>query len=396
MARIGIFGGSFNPPHLGHILAVEEFRTQLRLDRVIMIPAGDPPHKDLSSNSPTAWQRYEMTCLAAKELPCTEVSQIEISRPGRSYTADTLALLRKEFPEDEFFLLMGTDMFYSFASWYRPDAIVKEASLAVARRDADPQKRIDDCAHSLRETLDARIVYVNNDYLPHSSTSVRAMIPFDCAQTLICPAVLEYVHQNKLYYAGKDLKNLSFEELSRISLSLHKAKRVAHVQGCSDTAVKLARIYGANEDDARRGGILHDITKALNGEEQLKLCEKYDMILTDFERNHPKLLHAKTGAEVAKRIFGENEAVTEAIRWHTTGRGGMSLLEQIIYLADYMEPNRRIEGVEELRELTFSDLDAAMIRGLEMSVSHVTGNGGIMDQRSLEALAFFRERKQHT
>ena len=126
MARIGIFGGSFNPPHLGHILAVEEFRTQLRLDRVIMIPAGDPPHKDLSSNSPTAWQRYEMTCLAAKELPCTEVSQIEISRPGRSYTADTLALLRKEFPEDEFFLLMGTDMFYSFASWYRPDAIVKE------------------------------------------------------------------------------------------------------------------------------------------------------------------------------------------------------------------------------------------------------------------------------
>jgi HD superfamily phosphohydrolase YqeK len=74
----------------------------------------------------------------------------------------------------------------------------------------------------------------------------------------------------------------------------------------------------------------------------------------------------------------------------------MSLLEQIIYLADYMEPNRRIEGVEELRELTFSDLDAAMIRGLEMSVSHVTGNGGIMDQRSLEALAFFRERKQHT
>lgn len=396
MARIGIFGGSFNPPHLGHILAVQEFGQQLALDQILLIPAGDPPHKTLTANSATARQRFAMTCLAAQDVKHSKVLDIEINREGPSYTVQTIEALRKSYPDDELFLLMGTDMFYSFASWYRPKDILREVTLAVARRDADPAEKIEACAKELRENLGARIAYVHNDYLPHSSTSVRAMIPFGCAEDYLAPQVLDYIQKEGLYYAGKDLKALPFEALSEISTSLHKAKRVPHVLGCSQTALELARFYGANETDAHRAGILHDITKALNGEEQLKLCEKYDMILSNFERRHPKLLHAKTGAEVAQRIFGENEAVCDAIRWHTTGRAKMSLLEQIIYLADYMEPNRSIAGVEELRALTWQDLDAAMIRGLEMSIAHVTGQGGEMDQNSLAALGFFQERKQHS
>lgn len=394
MARIGIFGGSFNPPHLGHILAAKEFYDQLSLDQLILIPAGDPPHKKLSSNSPTAVQRLEMTRLAARDLENALVSDVEICREGLSYTADTIETLRKSYPNDELFLLMGTDMFYSFANWFEPERIVREATVAVARRDAEPEQKIQACAKELEEKLGAKIAFVRNEYLPHSSTSVRAMIVFGCAESYLAPQVLAYIREQGLYYTGENLKGLDYEELSEVSTALHKAKRVPHVLGCSETALELAKLYGADPTNAHRAGILHDITKALNGEEQLKLCETYDMILSSFEREHPKLLHAKTGAEVAKRIFGENDAVVEAIRWHTTGRAEMSLLEQIVYLADYMEPNRTIAGIDELRALTYSDLDAAMLCGLDMSIAHVTGRGGIMDHHSLEAKRFFQERKQ--
>ncbi len=392
MARIGIFGGSFNPPHMGHILALREFLTKLALDRVVLIPAGDPPHKTLSANSPTAAQRLQMSRLAVQDVEKVYVSDIEISREGRSYTADTITLLREEYPNDELFLLMGTDMFYSFASWYQPERIVAEAKICVAYREKEQTRKLQACAQSLRDTLGAEILFVENEYLPHSSTSVRAMLAFGCAESYLPPAVLQYIQENGLYYTGSNLKGLPFAELREISLSLHKSKRVDHVIGCSDTAMRLAKKFGADEDAARRAGILHDITKALNADEQLKLCERYAIVLSEFEARHPKLLHAKTGAVIAREVFGETPAVCEAIEWHTTGRADMSLLEKIIYLADYIEPNRQIDGIEELRALTEQSLDAGMLRGLNMTLAHVRSGGAEVDPNSLAAVRFFQER----
>ena len=395
MARIGIFGGSFNPPHEGHILAAREFYEQLELDRLLIIPAGDPPHKTLSANSPTDLQRLEMTRIAAMDLENTEVLDLEIKREGRSYTADTIEILRQTYPDDELFLLMGTDMFYSFGSWYQPERITKEATIAVAHRDADSHARLMSCAADLEEKLGARIAFVENQYLPHSSTSVRAMIAFQCADAYLAPRVMEYIRSHGLYYAEKDLRNLPFEELREVSLSLHKSKRVEHVIGCSDTAAALAEAYGVPIEEARRAGILHDITKALNSSEQLQLCEKYAMILDSFEREHPKLLHAKTGAVIAREIFGESREVCEAIQWHTTGRENMSMLEKLVYLADYMEPNRTMDGIEELRRLTWTDPDAALAMGLEMTMTYVRSRGAKVDPHSAAALRFLQERKQN-
>ncbi len=395
MAKIGIFGGSFNPPHEGHILAAQEFVRQLDLDRLLIIPAGDPPHKTLSSNSPTALQRLEMTRLAVRDMESTEVLDLEIKREGLSYTADTVEILRKDYPQDELFLLMGTDMFYSFGSWYQPERITKEVTLAVAHRDADSPARLKSCAAVLEEKLGARIAFVENRYLPHSSTSVRAMIAFQSADVYLAPQVMAYIREQGLYYAGRDLKGLPYEELREVALSLHKSKRVNHVIGCSETAEALAEHYGASAEEARRAGILHDITKALNPTEQLQLCEKYAMMLGSFEREHPKLLHAKTGAAVACRIFGESETVCSAIEWHTTGRDHMSLMEKILYLADYMEPNRDMDGIDELRQLTWTDLDAALMRGLEMTISYVRSRGAEVDPHSAAALRFLQERKHN-
>jgi nicotinate-nucleotide adenylyltransferase len=156
--------------------------------------------------------------------------------------------------------------------------------------------------------------------------------------------------------------------------------------------VELAKRWGADETDAARAGILHDVTKALDGPLQLTLCAEYGTILTDFEIKYPKTLHALTGALVAERIFGENEAVVNAIRHHTTGKADMSLLEKIIYVADYMEPNRDFPGVEDLRRLAFSDLDGALKLGLQMTLEHLKQQGAEVSPESRDALAYFMQK----
>ena len=395
MARIGIFGGSFNPPHLGHILALREFHEKLALDTVLLIPAANPPHKALTKNTPDAAHRLEMCRLAVGNLPYVQVSDMEIVRSGKSYTADTMKQLRERYPSEELFLLMGTDMFLSFQNWYHPEEIAAHASLAVAHRNEDDPVLLREQAEKLENELHAKTVFVENSFLPHSSTSVRAMLAFHAAEDYLDPAVHAYIVKNGLYYYNDSLKNQPFEALSAVSLSLHHPKRMPHVVGCSDTAKRLAVLYGVDPEDARRAGILHDITKVLNAQEQLKLCETYDIILNNFEQKHPKLLHAKTGAVIADRIFGENNRVCDAINWHTTGKANMSTLEKIIYIADYMEPNRNFDGVEKLRSLANSDLDEALYLGLQMTMEQLRQRKKDIGPDSMAALRFLEERKKY-
>ena len=185
-----------------------------------------------------------------------------------------------------------------------------------------------------------------------------------------------------------DYRHLSMSDLEQAVVRLLKPSRVAHVLGCRDTAVALARHWGADETDAARAGLLHDITKALDGPLQLTLCREYGIVLDVFSNRNPKTLHALTGSLVADRIFGENRAVIDAIRAHTTGKANMNTLEKIIYVADYMEPNRRFDGVEELRRLAFEDLDQALKLGLEMTLNLLREQGREISPESQEALAF--------
>ena len=188
---------------------------------------------------------------------------------------------------------------------------------------------------------------------------------------------------------------LPMDKLEKVVVSLLNPNRVNHVLGCRDTAVAMAKHWGANVTDAARAGILHDITKALDGPLQLTLCHQYGTILSDFSRKYPKTLHALTGSLVAERIFGENEAVVEAIRHHTTGKADMNLLEKIIYVADYMEPNRTLPGVEKLRELAFSDIDAAVKLGLEMTLEHLKKQGAEVSPESRDALAWLNQNSEN-
>ncbi len=215
-----------------------------------------------------------------------------------------------------------------------------------------------------------------------ASEDLRRMVAFRCAD--------EFLTQKMPDIQCDDLCGLSLSALEQAVIGLLKPSRVAHVLGCRDTAVELAKVWGADETDAARAALLHDVTKALDGPLQLALCRAYGMELDDFSVQNPKTLHALTGSMVAQRIFGENDAVVSAIRCHTTGKADMNTLEKIIYVADYMEPNRDFPGVEELRRLASTDIDKALKMGLEMTLNLLVQQGREISPESLEALSWLQ------
>ena len=388
MGRIGIYGGTFNPPHIGHIRAAQEAVRSLALDKLLVIPDRIAPHKELPEGSASPEQRLAMLRIALKDEPGMELSDMELRREGKSYTYETVEQLREEYPGDELILFMGTDMFLTFHQWRFPERILAQASIGVFYRGEKGEKAAIDAKKAEMEAAGHTIYTVCNPVVDISSTQLRRMLIFGCAEPFLPEGVGAYIATNGLFGVGKDYKNLPMEQLEPVVLSLLKKNRVKHVLGCRDTAVALAKRWGADETDAARAGLLHDVTKALDGPLQLTLCAEYGTMLSAFDRKYPKTLHALTGSLVAQRVFGENEAVVAAIESHTTGKGGMNVLEKIIYVADYMEPNRDFPGVERLRELAFSDLDGALKLGLEMTLEHLARQGSEVSPQTQDALSY--------
>lgn len=192
-------------------------------------------------------------------------------------------------------------------------------------------------------------------------------------------------------FRQEELKEL--QTLRVLAYSMLKDKRIEHVRGCEQEAVKLAERWGCSVFDAARAGILHDITKKMTHSEQLILCGYYGIICDSVQMENPKLMHAVTGAVLAKELFGMPEHICTAVRYHTTGRPGMSQLEKVIYLADYIEPGRDFPGVEKLRTAAYKDIDAAMIKGLSMSLEEVRACGSVPHPDTENALLWFQSRE---
>ena len=143
--KIGVYGGTFNPPHLGHVTAARAVSELLKLDKLLFIPAGLPPHKPLPEGTPSPEQRLEMTRLAAEQTGLgdrVETLDLEILRGGRSYTSETLKLLRQQYPDDELWLLMGTDMFLTIQTWHDPARIFELAGIAAFGRTEEDTEEL--------------------------------------------------------------------------------------------------------------------------------------------------------------------------------------------------------------------------------------------------------------
>ncbi len=393
MERIGIYGGTFNPIHRGHVQAAQFAIAALKLDRLLMMPDRIAPHKPMPADSPAAQQRLQMVQLAVRGIPGTQACDLELRRSGPSYTFETVEQLRQLYPDAKLILLMGSDMFLSFHSWKNPQQILQQVSLGVFCRGGKGEKTAVMAQKARMEADGAEVFLLDNPVLEISSTQLRRMLVFECADSFLPEGVGDYIRSHGLYGTGRDYKNLPMERLEQVVVSLLHPNRVRHVLGCRDTARELAKLWGANENDAARAGLLHDITKVLDGPVQLTLCGEYGTILDSFSQKNPKTLHALTGSMVADRIFGENEAVVSAICCHTTGKADMNLLEKIIYVADYMEPNRDFPGVEKLRELAYTDMDAALELGLTMTLDMLISRNQEISPGSREALSWLQARK---
>lgn len=380
--RLLIYGGTFNPPHLGHADALSCAAEALGADRSLVVPAGIPPHKALAEGSPSAEERLRLCELA---FPEANVTPMELQREGKSYTVDTLREISRENPEAELYFLVGTDMLLYMEQWHEFREIFSLCTLAALPRADGDLAEIERYAAYLRSTYRARIEIIPKTPLPMDSTALRAALPQRGGADRLCDAVYSEIIRCRLYGAKPDLAWLRHKTDAFL-----KPTRIAHVRGCEETAARLARRWGEDPEDAAEAGILHDITKKLSTDEQLRLVEKYGIVLDDADIAAPQTLHALTGAWFSREHFGVPDNIFSAIEWHTTGRAGMTTLEKIVYLADFIEPTRDFPGVEHVRTSAFEDLDRAMVEALQMSMDVVVRRGAVPHPRSAEALRWLQ------
>lgn len=205
--KLGIYGGTFNPPHLGHLTSARLALDALGLDELRFVPAALPPHKRLPPDAPGPEARLEMVELAADGLLLpgrVSVSDMELSRPGKSYTADTLEQLHAQNPGAELWLMMGTDMFLTLQNWREPERITALAGIcAFARTQADCGELLTIQAEYLRKTFGAKVCVLQ---LPQvvdvSSTRLRELLARGEGWEYLPPAVYGYILRHGLYGAG--------------------------------------------------------------------------------------------------------------------------------------------------------------------------------------------------
>lgn len=392
--KIGVYGGTFNPIHTGHMAAAKFAAEYLQLDLLYLIPAGLPPHKALAEDTPDAEHRLNMTRLASGAIgKNVKALDIELRRTGKSYTLDTLREIRVLHPEDELYFFMGTDMFLTFHKWYKPEEIARLCTIcAFGRSEADTEELFAVQREYLRDTLNANVItLVLPQIVEISSTQLREKLKTGDAKKFLHPAVYGYILRERLYGTERDLTALSLDELRCVALSMLKPARVPHVLGTEETAARLAVRWGVDEETARRAALLHDCTKLFSREQHLALLRQNNIETDEIEQREEQLLHAKSGAVIAAKVFGVSDEICQAILYHTTGRADMTTLEKIIYLADYIEPTRSFCDLGEVRRLAMEDLDRAVLLGCTMSVEHLEEKGGVIHPNSIEARKFLRE-----
>ncbi len=328
--RIGIFGGTFDPVHIGHRDTAVCFAEKMNLDLLYIIPNRTPPLKEKGGVS--GKDRLNMLKIAFSDRPDFVISDIELNREGVSYTCDTVRQLRQRHPEGDFFLLTGDDWIGRMKEWKNADYLLDAVTLVVADRSGRDVSRE---AEEIFLLCGKRPVMLNNRRIVLSSTQLRSGLD----PALLPNGVYDYIRQKGLYGAMTSPKAV----LSALKLS---QKRMKHTLGVAEAAKMLAKNHFPHLDPelVEVCALMHDFTKEYSVEEQFELCKKYCITLSEEEKLQPKLLHSKTAAHIARDRFGVSQEGFDAIFYHTTGRADMAPLEQVIYLADYIEEFRDDEG----------------------------------------------------
>ena len=373
--RIAFFGGSFDPIHKGHLELIRSALDSGACDIVIVIPTVSNSFKRGRVLIPAPYRFY-----MAKEAIASEfkknvfVCDIEFGLEGISYTVNTLREITKDSyiipflmkngidgkeaaKRHCFFWLCGSDILPTFDQWHKPEEILSYVVLLVAKRLGDDTNVYEQGAR-LKSLFGCDIAVIDMKGVDQSSSSIKKNSSFK----ELPPVVQDFIKTHDIYNAVTALDHCSdeacvkFYDYANRLYPLLSAKRLLHTLNVGLLSAKLAHCHGVDVDKALIAGTLHDCAKEIPIDEQRRMAQAVSGNLFTDE----KLLHSPAGAYMARETFGiEDDEILDAITYHTTGRGNMTDLDLIVYLADKIEPSRTYTDLSEMRKIAPSDLDAA-------------------------------------
>lgn len=377
---IAIMGGTFDPIHNGHLHVANSVIEAFALEKIIFMPTGNSPFKNKNDNRQ---HRLTMTELAIKDYKQFETSDIEISRQGTTFTIDTFREI-KEKEQCKIYFIIGTDVLLSIYDFKEPLELFSICEFIVINRHGYSNGLIE----KMRDD-NAKVHILNIDMIDISSTKIRHMVSRNKPIGFYVPHVVDsYIKEKNLY--KKDSK-FDFDKATATLKENISPKRFTHIMGVCDTAIALAKHYKENEKSAHIAALLHDWAKEYSFEKLISVSEKYEYKIDSFIIQNLDLCHGFLAAEIASKDFDITDYdILNAIRYHTTGRANMSMLEKIVFIADATEPNRgESKDLEKLRELSYTNINQAMLLSLKFNFEKATKKRFLFHPFGLNALTYF-------
>ena len=386
--RIGILGGTFDPIHAGHLQMASAVLSGGHVDKVLVVPTGNPPYKSCDSSPEDRWKMVVAACSGnAQLIP----SRLEIDRSGPVYSIDTIREFRKQYPKAELFYIIGSDALLKLRKWHCFEDVLKACAFLVCPRKGavDPLSFSKEAEYLT--SLGARFVFVHMEPVTVSSTEIRAEASGRLANLFLDVSTREYINAKGLYRQERHIQDADvwIEKLFR-DLNPH---RFAHSLSVAFTARRLARIHGIDPDQAEEAGLLHDCAKCLPLKEMQRIAREHSLTDDPSLLESGALLHSTVGAWVARNEYGmADPEVLEAIAYHNTGHAGMSRLAMCVCLADSIEPRRdSYPLLERVRLLAELSLERALLLSLEGTSDYVRAKGKPLHPRTLDTIAWLKE-----
>lgn len=377
--RIGIFGGTFDPIHKGHIDVASAVLNAAGLDQLTFMPTGDPPHK-VHRNVTPGDLRLQMVQAAIRETgnPKFSVSDMEIQRNGYTYTIDTLRDLHAQNPNREYAWIIGADVLADLKHWKDYHQVFRLCSFIAMYRPGYSRTHFQREYEELTQ-LGARIQFVEVPSVDISSTEIRnACAAGQDPSRWVPKSVVEIIETYGLYQPDKPVELEAIGQELRKRLSPH---RYAHSVGVMEEAVRIGRRVGVSEGKCALAGLLHDAAREFTPAQYAWL---------GLEGDNGALLHAKASELLAKSRYGvQDPEILEAIACHTTGKAGMGTLAQILFVADYTEAGREGAHFDKVRDILEREgLMAAVLAECQMTIAHLEEQGKAICQDTIDTRAW--------
>ncbi|MEG1049616.1 MAG: bis(5'-nucleosyl)-tetraphosphatase (symmetrical) YqeK [Oscillospiraceae bacterium] len=389
--KILLFGGAFDPPHLGHIAILKSALKCEDFDRAVIMPTGTPTHKK-GCTAPFEVRKFLCETAFCPLSPIVEISDYEGVNFKQDYTLFTIQYLKESYENAEIYMLIGGDSLINLKTWYEFKDVIKQCRILSFARQENEEPAILKEVESLKK-LGAQVRFVKSTVTPVSSSDIRSLEKSkEGAAGLVNPETKSIIDEYNIYNKD-DYTRLCGTARLLIKLLLDE-KRQKHTYNVEKLAVELGEKYGLNTQKLSLAALYHDIMKNMPQDILLHRAQQSDIIEKINAKALP-VLHGYAAADYVKKELGiSDEEILTALKSHTCARADMQDFEKVLYLADMLCEERRFDGKDQLLKIAFESLDIAMEKSLEQTITWLKQNNKIIDKDSAQALAYFKARNK--